>query len=151
MIKPAVMAALSWLFSLLVWNSYTDPTWQCLLSLALVDFVFMAAFYLSDVNDQKVRWICSLLMLSIIVNSISFVVIYAYQYHLINADFPILELVVNYYGAFGLSASILIMIVSLLNDRLMDKIDGLFWPVFAYSFRFDFDNSRCRNSKGGAF
>jgi hypothetical protein len=62
-----------------------------------------------------------------------------------------LELVVNYYGAFGLSASILIMIVSLLNDRLMDKIDGLFWPVFAYSFRFDFDNSRCRNSKGSAF
>lgn len=151
MIKPFAMAALSWLFSLLVWESYTEPTWQCLVSLALVDFIFMVAFYLSDISNQKVRWICSILMLSIISTSISFVVIYAYQYNLINENFPILELVVNYYGAFGFSASILIMIVSVLSDRLMDKIDGLCWPVFARSFRFSFDHSRWRNSKGGAF
>jgi len=150
-IKAIALAALSWLFSLLVFEAYVDPTWQCLASLALVDFIFMVIFYYSDINDQKVRWICSLFAISAFFTLISSIVYYSYQYAIIESDFFAVNAVVSYYGDLSFVLSLLIMIVSTLNDRIMDKVDGLFWPSFARTFRFNFDVWRSRNLKKGAF
>ena len=145
------LAGLSWLFSLLVFEAYADPTWQCLASLAMVDFIFMVIFYFSSINDQKVRWICSLLAISAFFTLISSIVYYSYHYGIVESDFFAVSAVVSYYGGLSFVLSSLIMVVSTLNDRIMDRIDGLFWPVFANSFRYNFDVWRIRNIKKGAF
>lgn len=145
------LAAMSWLFSLLVFEAYVDPTWQCLASLALVDFIFMVIFYYSNLNNQKVRWVCSLLALSAFFTLTSSIVYYSYHYGIIESDFFAVNAVISYYGSLSFVLSLLIMIVSALNDRIMDKIDGLFWPGFARAFRFNFDVGRSRNFNKGAF
>lgn len=151
MIKPFTIAALSWLFGLLVWGAYEYPTWQCLVNISLVDFIFIIVFYYSDIEDEKVRWICTLLSISVFATLLSSVTFYMYHYGLIEADFFAVAAVKAHYGDLSFVLSLLIMIVSSLNNRIMDKFDGLCWPSFARGFRHNFDVSRRRNLKGGAF
>ena len=145
------LAALSWLFSLLVYEAYTDPTWQYLASLAMVNFVFMVIFAFSKINDQKARWICTMLAIAILFTMLSSVIYYMYQHYIIGPDNWAVNLVLGYYGPLCFSLSLLIMIVSTFNDKVMDKIDGLFWPTFARNFRRSFDVWRVHCAKKGAF
>lgn len=151
-IAPAVsLAALSWLFSLFVYEAYDDPTWQYLASLAMVNFVFMVIFAFSKINEQKARWICTLLAIAIFFTVISSVVYYMYQNFIIGPDNLAVSLILGYYGPLCFSLSLLIMIVSTFNDKVMDKIDGLLWPPFASNFRRSFDVWRVHRAKKGAF
>jgi hypothetical protein len=151
MIKPLAIAMLSWMFSLLVGEAYEYQTWQCLVNMSLVDFMFFAVFYYSDIDNQKVRWICTLLFISIVFTWLSSVAFFLYHYKLIGASFFAVDVDIDLFGNVSLVLSLLILIVSSLNDRVMDRLDGLCWPSFAHSFRYSFDLSRIRNAKKGAF
>lgn len=151
MIKPVAIALLSWMFSLLVGEAYEFETWQCLVNLALVDFVFFTAFYYSDIGNQKVRWICSLLFIAIVVTMLISIALFMYHYKLISIGFFAVDPDIDLFGNVSFVISLLIVVVSSLNDRVMDKLDGLCWPRFARSFRYSFDLSRIRNAKKGAF
>lgn len=151
MIKPVAIALLSWMFSLLVGEAYEYETWQCLVNMALVDFVFFAVFYYSDINNQKVRWICSLLFIAIVVTMLISIALFMYHYKLISISFFAVDPDVDLFGNISFVISLLIVFVSLLSDRVMDKLDGLCWPSFARSFRYNFDLCRIHNAKTGAF
>lgn len=145
------IAGLSWIFGLFIYHSYSDPTWQCLASLAITDFIFMLIFCYSTVNSDKVRWICTLLAIAIFFTLLSSITFYSYQHGIVEQDFFAVNWVLSYYREMCFTLSLLIMIVSALNDRIMDNLDGLFWPPFANSFRYNFDVWRFTNTKKGAF
>lgn len=151
MIKPVAIALLSWMFSLLVGEAYEYETWQCLVNLALVDFIFMAVFFHSDIDSQKVRWIMCILTLAIIVTIIIAVALFMLHYGLISKTAYLVDEDIDIFGKISLVLSLLILAVASLSDRVMDKLDGLYWPSFANSIRRSFDISRIRNAKSGAF
>jgi hypothetical protein len=151
MIKPVAIALLSWMFSLLVGQAYEYETWQCLVNLALVDFIFMAVFFYSDIDNQKVRWIMLLLVLAIIATMATAIALFMFHYKLISGGSFLVDEDIDAFGKVSLTISLLILMIAALSDRVMDKLDGLYWPSFANSIRYSFDLSRTRNAKSGAF
>jgi hypothetical protein len=151
-VAPVVaLAVISWMSSLLVREAYADPTWQYLASLAVVNFMFMVMFAYSKINDQKARWICSMLAIAIALTVISTFSYFFYQHGAIEADNPFIRFVLHIYPPMCLSLSILIIAVSLFSDRLMGRFDDVCWPGFASNFRRSFDVWRVQSAKKGAF
>jgi len=145
------IAALSWLFSMLVRDAYGMDSWQCLVNLAVVDFVFMSVFCYSISDNEKVRWICSLLIISLSVSGLSSIIVFLYNNHIITENFWMFVRMEAFYPIMSKIISALNLVVAMMPSGLMDRFDGLCWPNFARSFRYSFDLWRNKNSIKGAF
>ena len=144
------LGGLSWGFSFLVDRSYEFTTWQCLVSLILIDIIFMYLFQSSRVHYIKSRWVCSILFISIVFTAIFSVLMYSYQYYIVSLDFLPLAVFRDYYQAFTFIMSALIMLVSATPQRIVSSLDGLYWPRFADNIRYTCDMDRRKDTKGGA-
>jgi hypothetical protein len=145
------IAVLSWLFSLLVRDAYGMESWQCLVNLAVVDFVFMSVFCYSISDNDKVRWICSLLTISVSITGLSSIVVFLYSNSMITENHFLFVKMEAFYPLMSMSISALILGVAMMPSGLMDRLDGLCWPNFARAFRYRFDLWRNKNSVKGAF
>ena len=145
------IAALSWLFSLLVRDAYGMESWQCLVNLAVVDFVFMSIFCFSISDNEKVRWICSLLTISVAVSGLSSIIVFLYNNHIITENFWMFTKMGVFYPLISKAISMLVLGVAMMPSGLMDRVDGVCWPSFARAFRYSFDLWRNKNSVKGAF
>ncbi len=145
------IAAMSWLFSLLVTDAYGMDSWQCLVSLAVVDFLFMLVFFYSISDNEKVRWVCALLVISLSMSGLSSIIVFLYNNHIITETSWLFVGVEVFYSIMSQIISVLILVVAMMPRGLMDRLDGLCWPNFARTFRFSFDMWRDKNSINGAF
>jgi len=145
------IAILSWLFGLLIRESYSFDTWRCLASLAVVDFLFMLVFCYGPVGNQRVRWCCSILTISMVSSLISSILFYMQHYSIISRESFIFSSVESIYPVLSLVLSALILCVMTLTDRMIEDVDDILWPRFARNFRYNFDVWRSNAFKKGAF
>jgi len=145
------LAIISIMFSLLVRGSFEYDTWLCFSSLAIVDFIFIVLFFYSPVDSEKVRWICTILSVSMVSSLLSSIIFFMQHHGLVSSSFIPFELVIFVYPVICIVASSLVIIISAATDKKMEKVDDLFWPNFASDFRRNFDVMRLQNTKNGAF
>lgn len=144
-----LLGCFSWLSSYLVAGAYGVMVWQCLVSLVLVDFVFIFAFYISKTNYIKRRWVLNLLLISMFVTSISAFTMAVAQAGFIYSDFILLTLFQSYYGPFSFVVSLLILIVLATPQRIIGALDANYWPRSARGTPYDLFMDSLEHRKGG--
>lgn len=146
-ILPIFLALATWAASFLVMKSYQETTWQCLVSIVLVDVLAMFAFMNTRVHYIVGRWVSSILFISVLVTALSSVLMYSYQMFIIDKDFLLLAIFTGHYQSFGFVTSVLVLLVSAIPPKIASALDGLYWPIFASSIRYGCDMDRIHNSK----
>lgn len=145
-----LLGCVSWLSSYWVAYVYGIMVWQCLVSLVLVDFVFIFSFYVSGINCIKRRWVLNLLLISMTITSISAFTMAVAQAGFIYSDFILLTLFESYYGPFSFVVSLLILIVLGTPQRIIGAFDANYWPKSARGIPYDLFMDSLHNRKGGS-
>jgi len=144
-----ILGCLSWLSSYLVASTYGVMIWQCLVSLMLVDFVFIFAFYVSGTNHIKLKWVLTLLFISMLVTSISAFTMAVAQAGFVYSDFFLLTLFESYYGPFSFVISLLILVVLGTPQRIIGAFDANYWPKSFSGVPYDLFMDSVQHRKGG--
>lgn len=145
-----VLGCVSWLSSYLVANAYGVMVWQCLVSLLLVDFVFIFVFYISGLNYVRLRWVLNLLLISMVITSISTFTMAMAQAGFIYSDFILLSLFESYYATFSFIISLLILIVLGVPQGIIGALDANYWPRTSRGVPYDLFMDSLHDRKGGS-
>lgn len=146
-----IIAALSWLASLGILFLHDKVlTWQLLVSLALVDLLFIQAFRVSKIDHVKKRWICCLLYWAIVISVLIAPLSYTYQFTNIPAVDLAFDKAQTIFEDAGFIISVLILVIAAIPNGLMRclyEFDRIAWPIFSLSFVFSHIDSGDSNSK----
>lgn len=146
-ILPILLALATWAASFLVMESYQETTWQCLVSVVLVDVLAMFAFMNTRVHYIVGRWVSAVLFISVFVTALFSVLMYSYQTFIIDKDFLLLAIFTDHYQSFGFIMSVLVLLVSMIPPKIASALDGLYWPNFADDIRYGCDMDRIHTIK----
>jgi len=145
-----LLGGLSWLCSYLVDTAYSVMTWQCLVSLMLVDFVFIFAFYASGTNYIKLKWVLTLLFVAMSISSLSAFTMAVAQAGFIYSDFFLLRAFESYYSPFSFVVSLLVLIVLGTPQRIIGAFDANCWPKSFSGVPYDLFMDSLQHRKGGS-
>ncbi len=144
-----IIGLLSWLSSYMVNIAYDTMVWQCLVSLVLVDLLFIFIFNFSSMNHIKRRWVLNLLLISITVTAGSSFLIAVGQAGFIYSDFFLLVAFEGYYQSFSMIISALILVVLGSPQRIIGAFDANYWPRSSSGVPYDCFADSLYNSEGG--
>lgn len=122
------VAVMSLLISMLIRGAYEFDTWQCLISLSLVDFLFVVLVSSIRIDCIKVHWMNLVFHCSIIANVTFSVIVYMRFNGIISevsAGFNVIESIYHYVGA---ALTLMLFIFAFTRQRILGKFDDLCWP-----------------------
>lgn len=143
------LALLSWLSSYVTWIAYDADTWQCLVSLILVDLVFMFLISKSRVNYIKTKWMCWLIFFSIVFLCVFSLVTFALQYKIIEYNSLLYTAFEVTHGPLGFIISLLMLMVAITPQRLISSWDYDFWPSSVDDIFIPCDSDSYQDIKSG--
>jgi hypothetical protein len=143
------LALLSWLSSYVTWITYDADTWQCLVSLLLIDLVFMFLISKSRVNYIKTKWMCWLIFISIVFLSVFTLVTYALEYKLIGYNSLLYTVFEVTHGPLGFIISLLMLLVAMAPQKLISTWDYDFWPHSIDNIFIPCDSDSYQDIKSG--
>lgn len=144
-----ILALLSWLAGYITWAAYEFSTWQCLVSLVLIDLVFMFLISKSRVNYIKSKWMCWLLFISIVFLCVFTLVTYALEYQLIEYNSLLYTLFEVTHGPLSFIISLLMLMVAITPQRLISAWDYDFWPSSIDDIFIPCDSDSYQDIKSG--
>lgn len=127
-ILAPMVAVVSLAISAIVRGAYEFDTWQCLVSLALVDFLFVVYVSSSRIHHVKAHWMNLVFYCSIIANGLFAIVVYMRFYGLINEVSPGFDLMESAHHYLGVTLTILLFLVAFTRQRILGRFDDLCWP-----------------------
>lgn len=122
------IAVLSLALSAVVRGAYEFDTWQCLISLALVDFLFVVYVSSSRINHIKAHWMNLVFYTSIIANGLFAVIVYMRFNGLISEVSEGFNIMESMYHYVGITLTVLLFLSAFTKQRILGKFDDLCWP-----------------------
>ena len=127
-ILAPLVAITSLALSLIIRSAYEFDTWQCLVSLALVDFLFVAFVSSSRIHPVKAHWMNLIFYSSILSNGLFAIVVYMRFYGLINEVSPGFDITESAYYYSGVILTTLLFLAAFTRQRILGRFDDLCWP-----------------------
>ena len=126
-LAPAV-AITSLALSAIVRSAYEFDTWQCLVSLMLVDFLFVVFVSTSKINPVKAHWINLVFYCSIIANGVFAVIVFMRFNGLIGKISPGFDVMESIYFYSGVVLTIMLFLAACTRQWILGRFDDLCWP-----------------------
>jgi len=123
-----IVAILSLVVSLLVRSAYEFDNWQCLVSLMLVDFLFVVYVSSSRIHHVKAHWMNLVFYCSIIANGVFAVIVFMRFNGLISKVSPGFDVMESVYFYSGVILTTLLFLAAFTRQRILGRFDDICWP-----------------------
>lgn len=123
-----LVAITSLALSVIVRSAYEFDTWQCLVSLMLVDFLFVVYVSSSRIHPTKAHWMNLIFHCSIIANGLFAIIVFMRFNGLINEVSPGFDLTESAHHYLGVTLTILLFLAAFTRQRILGRFDDLCWP-----------------------
>ena len=114
--------------SLIIRSAYEFDTWQCLVSLALVDFLFVVYVSSSRIHHIKAHWMNLIFYGSIVANGLFAIIVYMRFYGLIDKISPGFDVMESIYFYSGVVLTIMLFLAACTRQWILGRFDDLCWP-----------------------
>lgn len=154
MIRPMsalFLALASWAVSSLTAEAYEYTTWQCVVSLVLIDIVFMFTVAISKrIDCIRTDWMCLAFLVSVFYHASFALVTYLMECAFIPSGEGLYLAYSSSFGSVGFAISAIILIIAILPDKLLTGLDNAFrFNRTCHSYVFS-DIDSHKNTKEGA-
>jgi len=123
-----MVAVVSLIVSVIVRSAYETDTWQCLISIALVDFLFVVYVSSSRIHPIKAHWMNLVFYGSILANGLFAIIVYMRFYGIINKVSPGFDVMESIYFYSGVIITIMLFLAACTRQWILGRFDDLCWP-----------------------